>query len=335
MQISAVIPTCDRKGRLLSLLRFLDRSTYPLAEVIVVDSGNEKLLPAEHSSFTNLNIQYVRAERSVCIQRNTGIRMARSPWILLCDDDIEIANDYLQNLVNHIISHPECGAVTGTWLEKQKEEWKATHPVSSSRDLLWRYLFKLGIWGEIACKSNTWPIGSIKKYYQQQGNHISKAGWPVNTDFGSVIVKCPVYSLGSSLVKKEWLLHSPYDEVLDAHGIGDNYGVVIGFPVPGLDVLTNTFVYHQHEQANRLKKSLQYYRRILALDYFIRTRKELHTAKKRWLVWSLTGNLLQFVFSGNGIMARATWKAIWRISCNRNPYFFAAKTGEKVIEPNL
>ena len=94
MQISVVIPTCGRRARLLALLQNLDHSSYPVSEVIVVDSGGDKLLSHEYSLFTNLAIRYMSSEKSVCIQRNTGIRMARSPWIFLCDDDIEIPVDY-------------------------------------------------------------------------------------------------------------------------------------------------------------------------------------------------------------------------------------------------
>ncbi len=339
MQISVVIPTCERKARLLSLLQNLDSSSYPIDEVIIVDSGNDKLLPAEYSLFRNLNIQYTTSERSVCIQRNTGIRMARSPWIFLCDDDIEIPADYLQVLTNHVNAHPETGAVSGLWLEKEKNDpiaigWKATHPVCSSRMLLWKYIFQLGIWGEINCADNM-LTRRIKKYYLRKGNHISKAGWPVNTDFTGDYTICPIYSLGASLVKKEWLIHSPYDEVLDSHGIGDNYGVTVDFPVPSVHVVSNTSVYHHLEELNRLKRSLQYYRRILALDYFIKTKKNLHRVKRRWLVWSLFGNMPGFIFSGSWIMLRAAFKAIWKIIFNKNPFYAGTKKGMKVIEPIL
>src|SRR4030081_1493247 len=96
MSISVVIPTCNRKQGLLALLKDLDRSAYPVAEVIIVDSGEDKLVPADYIVFKNLDVYYVRSEQSVCIQRNTGIRKARSPWVFLCDDDIEVPPDYLQ-----------------------------------------------------------------------------------------------------------------------------------------------------------------------------------------------------------------------------------------------
>jgi glycosyltransferase involved in cell wall biosynthesis len=335
MYISVVIPTCGRKQRLLSLLQNLDRSSYPVEEVIVVDSGTDKLSVKEYSVFTKFNIQYISSERSVCIQRNTGIRTARSPWIFLCDDDIEMPPDYLQVLTDHIAAHPEAGAVTGRWLEKEKNVWTATHPEGSAIRLFWKYIFQLGIWGEISWQGNNFIIKKIKNYYKRQGNHISKAGWPVNTDFKGDYTICPVYSLGASLVKKEWLIRSPYDEVLDRHGIGDNYGVAIDFPVPGIHIVNRTFVYHHMELLNRLKRSLQYYRRILALDYFAKTKPRLNYIKRHLIVWSLVGNLLNFLWARDGVMAKASFKAISKIIFNRNPYFISNKTNKKVTEPML
>jgi hypothetical protein len=141
--------------------------------------------------------------------------------------------------------------------------------------------FRLGIWGPINCSANNLVIRKIKQYYQRKGNHITKAGWPVITDLSSDHFFVPVYSLGGSLVKKEWLLNSPFDEVLDRHGIGENYGVIAGLPGAGIHVLNNTCVYHQHETTNRLMQPLQYYRRVLTLDYFIQTKRTLKNIKRR------------------------------------------------------
>ena len=117
MQISVVIPTCNRKRNLLSLLNNLSKSTFPLQEIIIVDSGEERLNALELSSFSNLYIEYKSSEKSVCIQRNIGIRAAKSEWIFLCDDDIEMPADYLLKLSEHIKAHPEAGAVSGLVLQ--------------------------------------------------------------------------------------------------------------------------------------------------------------------------------------------------------------------------
>jgi glycosyltransferase involved in cell wall biosynthesis len=335
MQISVVIPTCNRKLRLLDLLRNLDQSICPIHEVIIVDSGDDAISAKEYDIFKNLKIVYVRSEKSVCIQRNIGIQKARSSWVFLCDDDIELPIDYLQKLTLHIEAFPDTGAVSGLWLQLEKNEWKATYPENSAIGLFWKFIFQLGIWGEINTSQNNLVIKKIKQYYSGKGNHISKAGWPIITVFSGEYFITPVYSLGASLIKKEWLLNSPFDEVLDRHGIGDNYGVIIGFPDTRIYVLNNTFVYHHQEVTNRLQNSLQYYRRILALHYFIKTKNRLKIIKTRWLIWSLTGNLIRFIFSENRMMVWAAFKSIWTVVTGQNPYCKDAKKGQKVVEPIL
>jgi glycosyltransferase involved in cell wall biosynthesis len=316
MSISVVIPTCNRRARLLSTLGSLDRSSQAFFEVIIVDSGEEKLSGKELAEFSNLAIVVVDSEQSVCIQRNIGISMARSPLIFLCDDDVEVPAHYVRNLSHHMDCHAEAGAVSGLFLQKEGDDWTAVYPLRSSKMLLWNYIFRLSIWGPIEV-SNPF-LKKIGDYYRRKGNHITAAGWPVLTDFSVPYFVTPLYSLGASLVKKDWLLASPFDEKLDAHGIGDNYGVAMGFPGQRVDVLTTSYVYHHKEAGNRLQKPLQYYRRAIALDYFIDAKKR-QTVKRPWLLWSLLGNLLFFLFSRQGAMASAASKSIAAIAGGNNP----------------
>jgi len=333
IQISTVIPTCNRKPALLTLLKSLDRSLFPLSEVIIVDSGEDRLVPAEYNIFKNLNIRYLGAEKSVCIQRNLGIREARSPWIFLCDDDVEMPPDYLQHLVSHVARHEEAGAVSGLFMQKDDGGWSAKYPERSARSLFLKFIFQLGLWGGIDCPDKNILIKKIKKHYLRKGNHLSKAGWPVIVDITGDHFTTPTYTLGASLVKRDWLIASPYDEVLDRHGIGDNYGVILGFPTPSVRVLNNAYVYHHQEPANRLQRPYQYFRRVLAIDYFIRAKpKPLHR-KKGWILWSLAGNMLAFIRARDWRMVRSSFKAIWLIALDRNPYALAAKAKKKVTEP--
>ena len=333
MLISVVIPTCDRKQRVLDLLLYLQRSTHPLLEILIVDSGQDRLAPADLAPFSNMDIHYLNAEKSVCIQRNIGIKKARAPWIFLCDDDIEVPPDYLAKLVEYATARPETGTLSGLFLQKENNSWTAQYPLQSARLLLWKFLFQQSIWGEIKVTSRLPLIQQIKEYYRKKGNHISKAGWPVLTQFSGDHFTTPLYSLGAALVKKEWLLQSPFDEVLDRYGMGDNYGVTAGLPGAGVTVLTNAFVFHHKEPDNRLKKPLQYFRRVLALDYFVSTSKRLRHIKKYWLLWSLLGNLLAFIRHKDRLMIKPAFRTILLIATRRNPYIQGARTGKKVLEP--
>lgn len=337
LTVSVVVPTCNRKLSLLRLIESLTQSEYPLAEVIVVDSGDQQLAESELRAFTVFNLRYIKTtDRSVCVQRNIGVQQAISPWILLCDDDLEVPSDYVKKLVTHAIQTPVAGAISGFFLQKENGKWVEQYPVKSAGVLLWRFIFQLSIWGEINCEDRVILFTkAIKKYYRKKGNHISKAGWPVITDFSGQFFRTPVYTLGASLIKKQWLSNSPYDEILDPHGIGDNYGVAVGFPPEGIHILKTAFVYHHHEAANRIVRSSQYFRRALAIDYFIKTKKELKYISRVWFLWSLFGNMILFILSRNGMLVNVTFKLFTKILLGKNPYVRGKTLGGKIVTPQL
>jgi glycosyltransferase involved in cell wall biosynthesis len=328
MEVSVVIPTCNRRERLLSLLGDLNRSSHPIVEVLIVDSSDHKLDSAEYATFAQFPTRYIEStKKSVCLQRNIGIRQAKGSWVLLCDDDVELPADYLEKVAEHVQAHPEAGAVSGLWLEREKTGWQSGYPVTSSLGLLWRYVFQLSVWGEIHARGRLTDL--VAERYRRRGNHISRAGWPVVTDFSGTYFRTPVYSLGASVVRKGWLLDSPYDERLDAHGLGDNYGVAIGFPREGIHVLTGVAVRHHKSQVNRLADAEAYARRLLALHYFISSRQELAVAhvQRRSFLWSLLGQVVFHTSTGNRRYARAASATLWTILRGRNPYLTADPRG--------
>jgi hypothetical protein len=99
--------------------------------------------------------------------------------------------------------------------------------------------------------------------------------------------------------------------------------------------VTNAFVYHHRGPENRLLRPLQYFRRVLALDYFRKASKRPAHVKKSWLLWSLTGNFLSFLFDRDVMMIKPAFKSIWQVALGRNPYYRGARLKKKVVEPML
>jgi len=332
LPISVVIPTRERTQPLRTLLESLARSYYPVAEVLVIDGG-PRPLPGHFFGGLDLPLRHLVSPPSVCKQRNLGVREAVSPWIFLLDDDMEVPSDYLSKIVTHLAAHPEAGAVSGMVLQPQKDSWKDTYPVSSTKELLWKFLFRLGIWGTISVEHKGFFVQKIREYYRRKGNHISAAGWPVLTDFSGAYFQTPVFGLGASVIKKQWLLASPFDETLERHGIGDHYGVAAGFPEK-IQVLPAAQIYHHHSAQDRPDPARSYYLRILALDYF-RRRPELAFVKKGWLLWSLWGNLLRFIGTGDLERTVVSLKLFWVIITNANPYLGKRKRTTRDPRPHL
>jgi glycosyltransferase involved in cell wall biosynthesis len=313
--ISVIVPTCNRPSRVRSLLANLRESTHALREVLIVDSSDpeRRLSPAELLPFDGLNVRWIAAPRSVCVQRNIGIARAEAPWVFLCDDDIEVPRDYLSRLVAHLEGHPECGAVSGVVLERRGDAWVGQQPETSALVLLWKLIFEMGIWGEIRADS---MLGrSIGAQLRRRGNHLSRAGWPVITEMAGPYFRTPIYGLGASVVRREWLLRSPYDESLDSHGIGDNYGVAIGFPPEGIHVVTTASVHHHRDEENRLPAAVAHERRLLALHHFIRDcAGEVPAVSRPAFLWSLLGSAILHGMAGNKAVARASWKTFGRLA---------------------
>ncbi len=317
IDISVVIPTCNRAARLVSLLADLQRSAARPREVIVVDASDRALAAQELAPFAE-NLRYVRSGKSVCAQRNRGIAAASSPWVFLCDDDIRVPPEYLGALSAHVAAHPEAGAVSGLVLERLGDRWTGQFPVHSAATLLWCRIFGLGLWGEIHCGG---PLGGwLATHYRRRGNHISSAGWPVLTDFRAPFFRTPIYGLGAALVRRDWLLASPYDERLDRGGYGDNYGVAIGFPAEGIHVLTSAAVRHDKELAERPSAAFSYVRRTLALDLFLSSDRGRAVASRRRLAWSLVGNSVWHAARRDWDMCRASLATLSAVVLGRNPY---------------
>lgn len=338
LNITIVIPTRNRQEDLQRTLAAICQQDYPIQKVIVVDASDQKIEAAfveEHLGEQNFQLLY--SEPSVCVQRNMGVKESSSAFIFLCDDDIEINEKYLFRLSEYIGSTPICDAVSGRVLEQNVEgKWIAEHPQKSKWSLLFAFIFCLSVWGSIDHISNNWWTRKLKNHYKKKGNTYTFAGWPINTNFSDPVVKTNIHGLGAALIRRSALIHSPYNEVLDPFGIGDNYGVSLGFKnQPGIHLLKDASVRHYKSNENRIPPVQAYYRRVLALDLFISTHDQFSWINRLALVWSLLGNGVWFMIKGKLPSFFANIKLILIISLGLNPYRRASRNGKKVVEPKL
>lgn len=336
IKISAVIATRNRKDSLYKTLHALSNQSCNLQEVIIVDSSDEKLDESELLKiFSVLNIKYITSTPSVCLQRNIGIRKSTSDYIFICDDDIEPEPGYVFVLSNYIENNKSVIAVSGLIFEKNKNEvWVSQHPQKSQLSLLFSFIFQLSVWGEMDKKIfNSFWIKPVMKFYKKRGNGLTFAGWPLITEFKHPVFKTSIFGLGACIIKKELLINNPFDEVLDNNGIGDNYGICIGFPEK-VNVLTEVSAFHHKDSENRLDSTISYYRRVLALHYFLRKSKRFNSMNTLWLVWSLFGSIILFVKNRQFRLARVALKLIMVIVTFNNPYCKASNKNIKNVRPN-
>ncbi len=322
VSVSAVVPTRNRPESLARLLDALARQTRAVDEIIVVDASD----PGRGAKRPdNLPVRRFTTAPGVCAQRNLGIREARGSWILLLDDDVEPAPDYLERLLAHVAAQPDCGAVTGLITEPDRSgHFGGGLPDPSLRHALFAFLFQTSVFGD----TESLPVGTLTRplstalraWYRKRGNTWSLAGWPLVTQTREAAFRTAVYGLGAALVRRDWLLASPFDEVLGPHGIGDNYGVALGFPGPGgIDVLGTVAVHHHRSPVGRLSAPEASYRRVLALDYFMRRSPSFTRLNTLVLAWSQAGQAAMLAVRGRLAGAASALKALFVVASGTNP----------------
>jgi glycosyltransferase involved in cell wall biosynthesis len=310
LRISVVVATRNRSACLHRLLASLETQEQPLHEVLVVDASDRAAdgdaLRVRHP---RLPIRVLAAPPSVCAQRNAGITAATGTHVFLCDDDMEVTPRYLPTLAAHLVRYPDTGALTGLISEPDERGMYASDfHVLPLRTLLWNTVFQLTVWADV---SRT-PMPSLLRrpllaWYARRDNTFTLAGWPLVTEVSEPVIRCAVFGLGASLIARSWLRDAPYDEALGPHGIGDNYGVALGFPGDRpVVVLRNATILHHKVPGNRLPASSAHVLRILAMRRF-RKQHGLYTPwAAAWLLWSLLGNGIRFLLRGNMAMLHAT-----------------------------
>jgi len=335
--VSVVIPTRNRPASLQRLLTALTAQVRLPEEVIIADASDTPLNGSALAlAYPRLALSCFHMMPSLCAQRNHAISRATGSHVLLCDDDIAPGPLYLNRLVEYFETHPEAGAASGLVCDPENVAANAGgFPPPSVRQLLYVFVFQLGLSGDLAAVRASRPfapvVALIRRWYRRRGNTWSLAGWPLVTQVQRPVVHASAGLLGAALVSRTWLLQSPYDERLDAldpHAVGDNYGVALGFPgVETIAVLTDLPVGHHRAAENRLDRATVHYQSMLALHYFMRRSDRFSTANIGWLAWSLIGNTLRFLRSGETDLARAATRALAAIVLHRNPLLSPALDG--------
>jgi len=320
--VSAVIPTKNRPKELHRLLASLRAQTFPLKEIIVVDAGDTFNADYMHTTYADLPLKVLRSSPSVCRQRNIGIQQAGSEFVFVCDDDMEVPPEYIAAIVKFLDEHPNKSIVTGMVAEKGTDGLFRDIPRISNRRLIWNFLFMLGIWCDLRDVSGSGLAGLIvlpvKRWFLRRGNAESPAGWPVVGSIQDPSFETRFFGLGASVIRRDLLLRTPYDESLGEAGIGDNYDMALRLAPNGpITVLTRVRCLHHRTSSGRLSASAVYLERILALNSFRQSAVVGRWRRKTALLWSLFGNLIAFALHGNGEFVSATWKAMTIISSGK------------------
>ena len=92
-------------------LRSLQEQGYPALEILVVDNastdGSAEMIRRE---FPGVRLHVNRENLGFGGGNNTGINLIRTPYILMCNNDIRLEPDGVRRLVEVLEAHPEAGS---------------------------------------------------------------------------------------------------------------------------------------------------------------------------------------------------------------------------------
>ena len=317
-KVTIVIPTRNRINSLNRLLFSISKQSYLPKEIIIVDSSDEMLTLSQLVFFPIIEIKIIHSKPSVCLQRNIGIEECKTEFIFLCDDDIEVSENYIENLVKFLNENPSVNITSGLIYEKRKNEWNYSEKKISFIKLVFNYLFGLSVWVDI--KKENYPKNSIIQnfiaFYLKKGNRIAKSGWPIVINYNAPFFKTPIYGLGASIIRNNKI---KFETSFYENGIGDNYDFALENG-SNIFVLKNSLAYHYKENTNRLNHKKSYYYRVAALHYIMLKNKKFTTLNLFFLIWSLIGNIIVFIFKLDLKLSFYTLKLIINIVFNTNIY---------------
>lgn len=132
MSISIVIPTHNRKEKLLRLIRSLLESTFPVKEsdiIVVNDHSSDGSAEAVQGAFPNIMLINTTEEGFISKSRNIGIHASTGRYVFLVDDDNVVDRNCIKELVDTFLTDPTRSiGVVGPmmcYLEKPELIWCA------------------------------------------------------------------------------------------------------------------------------------------------------------------------------------------------------------------
>ncbi|MHA1594746.1 MAG: glycosyltransferase [Candidatus Baldrarchaeia archaeon] len=115
--VSVVIPTYNRREKLIRLLKSIINSNYPKEkmEIVIIDDfstdGTDEAVRKFIKDNESLKIVYVRHKKPLLIakSRNDGILIANNDLVFFVDDDNVVDRDCIKSLVKTMLKYPDIG----------------------------------------------------------------------------------------------------------------------------------------------------------------------------------------------------------------------------------
>jgi hypothetical protein len=275
-----------------------------------------------------------------CVSReNKGIEAAKSDWIFLCDDDIELPRDHFQHLADHVAKHPGCGAVAGKLRQLESGVWVDQYPPRRFFTAALSVRFPaLGL-GTFRWRENesilrdlvlARSIGGVAAAGQQ--------GKPSRDGLSLHSGNDPASPPGSirwaqTSCEESCSCRRALRPGCSTRAASRQLRLALGCPTAST-CIDSTFALHHREagkQVNRKTPTIAASWRCITLS---RARFTNATITTFWLCWSIVGLSLHQICRLDLPMLKLSAKAFFRIVAGRNPYVIAKDEGRVVVSPD-
>lgn len=120
--ISVIIATKERTNSLNVLLKSLETQTFLVDEVIIIDQSTLNNYDKIKSNGT-IDIHYIHnpAISGLTQARNVGIDNAKGDFIFFFDDDLELLNDFIENMMEKMMKHQDIVGLCGKQIVKKEK----------------------------------------------------------------------------------------------------------------------------------------------------------------------------------------------------------------------
>ncbi|MFO7891418.1 MAG: glycosyltransferase [bacterium] len=105
--ISIIIPTFNRKSRIITAIDSVLRQTYQNFELIIIDDGSTDNTEKAIKSYENKVKYFYQTHRGVSAARNSGIQKSKGDYICFLDSDDEWVENKLETQVTLVRSDPQ------------------------------------------------------------------------------------------------------------------------------------------------------------------------------------------------------------------------------------